>query len=381
MSDDSELKKNVTFSSFKYSQWRNFDEKEWDENREKYLSHAINILGKTPTHDFSDSVFIEEFSFPNFRVEKYELNVSGSGNVLDDFVPIYIFIPNNLKKSEPSSINHSSIPNFAPSPAIIIPYIQKNEINLDSLSETLARSPSESLSGSQSKKLSDSSCNFPSENIELNLCRKLVARGKIIALFDLLGYGSRQEEGGLQYIFTRLLLYGLTMTGKNCYDLQLVFEFLKNRSDVDNKRIGVIGHGVGGQLAIWSSILSPELKMIVSSSGIARIGGSKSLLAHHINSDLSMYLPGFLNTKGNFFDMQQLISLNFPRPLMLLSGTNDPQLPIEGVAEIHKWLEDLYHAKQPESSAKKIQTIRHQGGHELPAFWQDEICDFIDKFL
>ncbi|WP_417649362.1 alpha/beta hydrolase, partial [Enterobacter hormaechei] len=49
------------------------------------------------------------------------------------------------------------------------------------------------------------------------------------------------------------------------WDLQRVVDYLLTRPDVDPARIGIIGHSLGGKMALYGAAFDPRIKAVVSS--------------------------------------------------------------------------------------------------------------------
>ena len=67
---------------------------------------------------------------------------------------------------------------------------------------------------------------------------------------------------------------------------------LESLSYVDNKRIGAIGHSLGGQEALWLAWYDDRIKVTVSSCGFSQI---KNIIRDGINHNYAMYSFGFLS--------------------------------------------------------------------------------------
>jgi dienelactone hydrolase len=330
----------VKLNEFDQANWKKFDAEKWTEYKNNYKQHIWNCWGKFAQKDELDSILIEEEQKMGYRIEKYEVMVSSSGEPLWDFIPLWILVPEQLRST--------------PCPAVIVHHQHAGQFQL-------GKKEPAGIEGDPQQAL----------GIEL------VKQGYIVAVFDALSFEERQETGGEIFTFTRLLLYGITLNGKYCYDVSRVVDFLRDRKDVAKDRIGIIGHSLGGQMAIWSALYDERIKLVISSCGFGRISGSNSILAYHRNHNLALYLPNILDPKYGL-DMHEVIGLLHPRPIFLSNGCMDLHFPIDGVAEIHKWLESLY---QTSNDGFKIVTLRHAGGHFIPELTKHKMWEFLEKHI
>ncbi|MBU1864102.1 MAG: dienelactone hydrolase family protein [Candidatus Omnitrophica bacterium] len=63
-------------------------------------------------------------------------------------------------------------------------------------------------------------------------------------------------------ISRELFLNGFTLLGLRCYEVLLLVKYLKYMNEVDNKKIGIIGHSMGSVIAILVSRMSSDIKAI-----------------------------------------------------------------------------------------------------------------------
>ncbi len=294
----------VGLDEFDQSHWRHFEAEKWTANKDQYLKHISKCWGKFPRVDNQQAVYMGEEQKDGYRLEKYELMVSSTGNTKDDFTSVWVLIPESPRES--------------PCPTMIVHHQHAGRF------EKGKEEPAGVMGDPQQA-----------------FAVELVKQGYIVATFDALGFSDRQEEGGERFSFERLLLYGMTLNGKYCFDTSAVLTMLETFPNVDKDRIGIMGHGLGGQQAIWGGLFDLRLKVIICSCGVGRYTGPDSILNHHINHNFAAYLPNFLDPNVGI-DMFEVIGQLCPRPLLISNGVMDKLFPIEGVAEIHNWLEDLY---------------------------------------
>ena len=152
------------------------------------------------------------------------------------------------------------------------------------------------------------------------------------------------------------------------WDVMRAIDFLQKHSAVDGKRIGVVGFSKGG-IETWLAAAADErIKVAVPAIAVqslrwslenekwqARAGtvkeahlsvarelGKKEIDAEVCRALWGKVLPGILDE----FDCPQMLTAIAPRPLLILSGENDPNCPLEGAKLAFTAAENAYKAKR-----------------------------------
>lgn len=171
----------------------------------------------------------------------------------------------------------------------------------------------------------------------------LVNRGYVVIAPDLLCFESRMgsnqyrdsKEGNRNFEKFEALQYlmlGSTIQAKTLHDLSCAIDVLQSLNYVDQNRIGVIGHSLGGQESIWLEWFDPRIKVGVSSCGVSCI---KDILENGIIHNMWLYIPRLLE----ICDMDEIINeIVKDRKLMITSGLRDGRhFPLSGIEKIeHK---------------------------------------------
>ena len=97
----------------------------------------------------------------------------------------------------------------------------------------------------------------------------LVRSGNIVLAVDPRGYGESAPSAGPRSGYSKLyqtamraLLVGKTLAGMQTGDVLRAFDYLSARSDVDPKRIAIVGRGNGAVLALYAAALEPRIAKI-----------------------------------------------------------------------------------------------------------------------
>lgn len=103
-----------------------------------------------------------------------------------------------------------------------------------------------------------------------------------------------------------------TGLGKWVWDTHRLLDYLYTRPEVDRDRIGIIGHSLGGKMALYAAAFEPRITAVVSNE--LGIGLSFS------NYDDYWYFGEFIDNVGKGTDQHELIGLIAPRPFLLIGG-------------------------------------------------------------
>jgi dienelactone hydrolase len=176
--------------------------------------------------------------------------------------------------------------------------------------------------------------------------QKLVRGGTIVVLPDLRGTG--ETRAGDADLSTNLQLFGETVLGERLRDLRSVLGYLRERKDVDSKRIALwsdnfaptnpadtnfkVPRGVdawprgpeplGGLLALLGALFEDDIRAVYLSGGLASyhdVLTHFAVLIRHSDS-----VPGAL-TAGDLCDLAGSLA---PRPLRLEALVNHLNLPL-----------------------------------------------------
>lgn len=220
-------------------------------------------------------------------------------------------------------------------------------------------------------------CGDPANTFAVTLC----SHGYVVICPDHTGFEERREhlsDGTLmdgrdneRWLFIDLLLHGRTLLGKNLSDLSRAIDVLGTLSFVDQDRICICGHSMGGLIALWGGWFDRRIKAIVSSCGFSSLA---VLQAAHLNHTFSMYLPSLLKHG----DTPEIISHFCPTPLYLTFGRQDRIFPYEESERICSYALALYEkAGAPEACRAEVT----DDGHVFTDEKQKKTVDFFKAHL
>lgn len=196
----------------------------------------------------------------------------------------------------------------------------------------------------------------------LALMRTFADRGLATVAIDARHHGSRiapnSGSGNAQYYAAMLDAY---RTGKGrpylydtVWDVMRLVDYLETRSDVDAKRIGVMGVSKGGTEAYLAAAVDPRIAVAVPIIGVQgfrwaldndqwqpRVGTFAPAVdgaardegvpvdAAFVRRFYDRVAPGIYGD----YDAGPMLSLTAPRPVLVINGDSDARTPLAGVQE------------------------------------------------
>lgn len=140
-----------------------------------------------------------------------------------------------------------------------------------------------------------------------------------------------------------------TGLGKWVWDANRLLDYLYTLPEVDQENIGIIGHSLGGKMALYAAAFDPRITAVVSNE--LGIGLSFS------NYDDYWYFGKFIDKVSKGTDQHELIGLIAPRPFLLIGGdtydTAKSWYYINAAREVYKLF----------GKAENIGYFNHHKGH------------------
>ena len=315
---------------------------DWDNKREQILRSMEDVMGRLPDRSrlpAFNAKFSDSLKGPGYTRYSITLTVAEG-----EFLPAYFYVPVRNDRE-------------AKFPAIV------------------ALHPT----GDKGKKLVDGDNPLPNRSY----ARELAGRGYVViapdypSMGDLLDYdfaSDRYESGTMKAIFNHM----------RCVD------FLQSLKYIDPERIGVIGHSLGGNNAMFLGAFDTRLKVIVSSCGWTLfdyydIGeeGSKKYGGRLGPWAQDRYMPLMreryqLDAEKIPFDFDDVIAAIAPRAFFSNSPLNDSNFDVNGVREGIKSAAQVYRFFGAENNL----VVRYpQAEHDFPDDIRQEAYRFIDAIL
>ena len=161
--------------------------------------------------------------------------------------------------------------------------------------------------------------------------QELVNNGYVVFSYDMIGFGTRLQEGNLFY--QRYPHW--SKMGNMVTDLESAITALSNLNFIDNTKINVVGYSLGATVGLFTASLDKRIAKLVSVCGFMplRTPGSKGNLGLKAWSHLYGLLPrlGFFvgNENRLSFDFDEILSCIAPKPLLLIAPSLDNEVSVE----------------------------------------------------
>jgi len=154
---------------------------------------------------------------------------------------------------------------------------------------------------------------------------------------------------------------------KMLFDAQVAVDILASLPEVDARRLGALGHSLGGKEVLYLAAFDERVKVTVSSEG--GIGTTYS------NWDAPWYLGPAVRRPGFQHEHHELLALVAPRPFLLIGGDSadgDRSWPfIEAVLPVYR----LY------GGTPRLGLFNHHKGHAVPPEAERRLYEWFATYL
>lgn len=188
-------------------------------------------------------------------------------------------------------------------------------------------------------------------------------RGLAALCIEQRSFGERKEQlqekvssHGCHDATMHALLLGRTLIGERVYDVERGIDYLAQRGDANMKRIGVMGNSGGGTITLFAAVLLDRIAFAMPSCYFNTFKDSLLSIYHCADN----YIPGLYKVA----EMSDVMGLFAPKPVVIVSGQDDPIFPIEASHSAFAELQDIYRAFGAE---EKCRFVLGQGGHRFYA--------------
>ena len=242
---------------------------------------------------------------------------------------------------------------------------------------------------------------------QLPFLKELASAGFIAVAIDGRYHGerTRASSGSVEYVEAILRAF---RTGKEhpflydtAWDVIRLIDYLETRSDVDAKRIGVIGFSKGGMETYLAAAVDPRIAVAVPCIGVqsfrwalengawksrvetfqaaingaAQDAGVSQIDAAFVKRFYDRVVPGIYNQ----FDGPRMLPLIAPRPLLVINGDSDPRTPLPGVMECAAAARQAYVAARAKDRFELL--IQKNTGHQVTPAARQAALAWFTKWL
>jgi len=191
---------------------------------------------------------------------------------------------------------------------------------------------------------------------------------------DAIGFEERQHpilhgQDYERFEANKRLAEGSCLQAKMLWDLMRALDYLIGRNEVDPRRIGCLGHSLGGQETLFLCAMDRRVAVGVSSCGFSSY---RALFDGAINHNFAAYVPGLLQ----YGDLDRVLGLVAPRPFLALAGKDDPIFPLAGVHATVRAARRAY-----AEAAHRLRLRVFPGGHGFSAPMREAAYAWLDRWL
>jgi dienelactone hydrolase len=165
---------------------------------------------------------------------------------------------------------------------------------------------------------------------------------------------------------TYRLLRGDTLMRKVLDDASAGISLLAEFDLVDPARIGILGHSYGGNTVLFQAALDERVSFACSSGAACSY---RHKMKHGIGIEMAEVLP---NAVGRL-DVDDLLRLAAPRPMLVLSASGDPYS--EDAAEMVRLARPAYAAA---NALGALEHAEYEGGHAVTRERFDRVVRWIE---
>ena len=159
-------------------------------------------------------------------------------------------------------------------------------------------------------------------------------------------------------------------------------DFLVSLPEVDPKRIGVIGHSLGGHNSLFLATFEPQVRVVVTSCGFNAFakyfGGDLTGWSHkgYMPRIASMYQK---SPEKMPFDFTEILGAIAPRPVFINAPLKDDNFEVSGV-------EDCVNAALPVyvqifHAGDRLVAVHPDCAHDFPPDIREQAYKFLDRWL
>lgn len=210
------------------------------------------------------------------------------------------------------------------------------------------------------------------------LALDLAERGYITFAPDALGFEDRRSpdttgaEYDQAYNFHQLalrLLRGETLLKKVLWDVSRGIDYLETRPEVNKQKIGFIGHGYGGKMALWAAALEPRIK---ASAAMGETFTYREQLRRGDWFQPEFVVPRLMQVA----DMHHIVSMIAPRPFLLSVSEGEAQ--DADAREVYRKALDVY---KKHGAANRLSLYTYPEEDGLTTAIRHRAYDWLDTWL
>lgn len=203
---------------------------------------------------------------------------------------------------------------------------------------------------------------------------ELARRGYVVLMPDYPYMGDEQRDPyELGYV---------SGTMKGVYNHVRGVDLLASLAEVDQDRIGAIGHSLGGHNALFLAVFEPRIHAVVTSCGF-------NSFAKYKGGDLTgwsseKYMPRIASRYDKSparmpFDFTEILGAIAPRPVFISAPTGDDNFEVSGVEDCVRAARPVY--ERVFGVGDRLVSTHPSCGHDFPHEIREQAYRFLDRWL
>ena len=179
------------------------------------------------------------------------------------------------------------------------------------------------------------------------------------------GIGGADEKGSVEETTQSKyeLWMGRSLWGMMLRDDLMAIEYFLSRKEIDITKLAVTGISMGATRSWWLMAIDERIKTGVAVGCLTRYQNliAEQKLKYH---GIYYFVPGILK----YFDTEAIVSLIAPRPILFMTGDEDPGSPVAGIRKIENDVQQVYKLFNAQNNFESI--IYPKTGHTYtPDMW------------
>ncbi len=218
-----------------------------------------------------------------------------------------------------------------------------------------------------------------------DFARQLALRGFITLAPDHFCAGERQPAGIKPYETAPFQNRhpDWSAAGKTIHDGRRAVDVLAMMDEVDETRIGTVGHSLGGYGSFFLAAFDERIKAAVSSCGLTSWQGNHKAAANWAREEWYCHFPQLrhiLQTQAPLpFDMYEFIALAAPRAFLNISGLSDDMYGNnQTLGDVGLQLHALWELL---GRNEAFAMFLFGGGHDVPPYSRELIAAWLERWL
>lgn len=205
-----------------------------------------------------------------------------------------------------------------------------------------------------------------------DFCRRAIKEGFAAIAIEQRNFGEcGGDENGSRCLESSMtaLLTGRTTIGERVWDVLRLIDVLETEfaDKIDAKTICCMGNSGGGTATAYVAALDDRIVLAMPSCAMCTFKDSIGAM-HHCSCN---YVPHI----AEFFDMNDLMAMAYPKYFVQVSGIQDEIFPLFGAKEVFEKGKQVY---EEHGEGDRCTLVQGDGGHR---FYADDAWPVVHQYL